>query len=70
MQEVIDIKPEPMPRSLDDITSEYKEICQTAGDIQYKVKAMEAHLYSLNEKLFSLNQEAEKQKVLNGKEKV
>ena len=54
-----------VPRSLDEITSEYQQTAFSAGVAQYIVFAHQQELERLNKKLLELNQEGDARKQLN-----
>ena len=46
-------------RTLEQIQSEYQMLCARAGDMQYKVRCFNADLESINQRLVTMNQEAQ-----------
>lgn len=45
-------------RTLDDVSREYGQQCQVAGDVQYRISILQSDLKRMNEKLQELNKEA------------
>ncbi len=51
-------------RTPEEIQGEYVKLCGLAGDKQYRIKAFEAELIQINERLYNLNQEFDKARTL------
>lgn len=57
------------PRSIEEVTKEYTELCGKAGQAQYQVMVFTKELERLNERLLSVNQEAAARNELDRQEK-
>lgn len=47
-----------IPRGMEEIQKEYNQVCNQAGDFQYRIKVMKNDLNQINQKLMELNHEA------------
>lgn len=45
-------------RTLEEVQADYQKTCGMAGEVQFKMKALEGDLLELNKKLVSLHREA------------